>query len=295
MRTLAFAAALSALACAPALFVAAPAAAQQSASAYPTYEDVGLAWVRSPSVRDMARFYRTTRHDGGRGLAEVLCTPDADGRLACEILNEQPNDRQFGLAGVRVMERARVTAVDGGSPAGRTFAFTLRFGNWPPSQMPDRFHPTDFNLRWVDRPSLVGHWNMQGQDRGESLEARFDCRARSNGELDCELLSADTLDFGQAALESMRDARVERADGGQLAGSPLQWTIRVERQSGCGAGGAGRSGAYPATGTGTGASVGAPDPNVSDGTPPTSVVIGQAPRDTNGGMPGCQSAMVQVY
>ncbi|WP_296818823.1 hypothetical protein [Brevundimonas sp.] len=295
MRKFAHLAAVAALAAAPAALIAAPAAAQQSASAYPTYEDVGLAWVRGPSVRDMARFYRTTRHDGGRGLAEVLCTAEADGRLDCSILNEEPNNRQFGLAGVRVMERARVRAVDGGSPAGRTFAFTLRFGNWPPSRLPDRFHPTDFNLRWVDRPSMVGHWNMQGQDRGESLEARFDCRAMDNGRLDCSLTSADSMDFGQAALEAMRDARVERADGGQLAGSPLQWTIRIERQSGCGTGGAGRSGSYPATGTGTGPSVGAPDPNVASATPPSSVVRGQEARETQGGMPGCQSAMVQVY
>ena len=148
MRTLAFAAALSALACAPALFVAAPAAAQQSASAYPTYEDVGLAWVRSPSVRDMARFYRTTRHDGGRGLAEVLCTPDAEGRLDCEILNEEPIDRQFGLAGVRVMERSRVTAVDGGSPAGRTYACGVWFRAGPASMRARRL---PCGLRWKAR------------------------------------------------------------------------------------------------------------------------------------------------
>lgn len=294
MRQLALLAALAVLAAGPAALVAGPVAAQQTSSSYPTYEEVGLAWVRSPSVRDMARFYRTTRHDGGRGLATVLCTPDAEGRLDCEILNEEPGDRQFGLAGVRVMERARVRAVDGGSPAGRSFMFTLRFGNWPPSRLPDRFHPTDFNLRWVDRPSLVGRWNMQGQDRGESLEARFDCRAEASGRLDCSLLGADSPDFGRAALDAMRSARVERADGGQLAGSPLQWTIRIERQSGCGTGGSGRAGAFPALGTGTDGSVGAPDPNLG-GAPPSSVVRGQAPRETQGGVPGCQSAMVQVY
>lgn len=286
---------LAAALAAPAAFLAAsPAAAQETMSAYPTYEDVGLTWVRGPSVRDMSRFYRTTRHDGRRGTARVWCDADAEGRLDCRILDEEPSDRQFGLAGVRVMERARVAAVDGRSPAGRGFAFTLRFGNWPPSQLPDRFQPVSQNLLWVERPSLIGEWNMQGQDRGERIAATVDCTARGDGALDCRLLSADTAEFGEAALRGMALARVQRADSGVLEGSPLRWTLAVERQSGCGTGG-GRGGAYPSMTSGTDAGVSMSTDNSLSPGAPSSTQSGQTPSSTNGGMPGCQSAMVQVY
>lgn len=285
--------------------LAMPSAAQAQVEGYPTYADVGLVWTRSPSVRDMVRFYRTTRHDGMRGLAQLLCTADADGRLDCSVLDEEPTDRQFGLAGIRVMERARVASRDGGSPAGRQFAFTLRFGNWPPSQIPDSFHPVAQHLVWVDRPSLVGVWNMSGQDRGDRIAATVDCVAQADGSLGgCQLVSADTADFGEAALLSMSRARVQRADSGQLAGSPLRWTLAVERQSGCGAagGGSGRSGSYPATGTGIvsatslAAQAGVAGASLADGGGYNYGPIGGSqPSEFGGSMPGCQSAMIQVH
>lgn len=298
MRVLALALAATLGTAALAAGTALPTPAVAQVEGYPTYEDVGLVWTRSPSVRDMARFYRTTRHDGRRGLAQVLCTATAAGALDCSILDEDPGDRQFGLAGVRVMERARVATRDGSSPEGRTFAFTLRFGNWPPSSLPDRFHPLDQHLMWVERPTLVGLWSMSGQDRGERISATVDCVAQADGSLaGCNLVSADTADFGEAAVQSMGLARVERADSGSLAGSPLRWTLAVERQSSCGAasGGSGRSGAYPATSTGT--QIGLTDSgDFGSYSPPTSSSgNGQVRSDTNGGMPGCQSAMVQVH
>jgi len=281
--------------------VAGPVPVQAQVEGYPTYEDVGLVWTRRPSVRDMARFYRTTRHDGRRGLAQVLCSADVEGRLDCEAVLEEPDDREFGLAGVRVMERARVAATDGGSPAGRQFAFTLRFGNWPASQLPDRFQPVGQNLLWVERPTLVGVWNMSGQDRGERIAATVNCIARADGSLgNCELLSADTADFGQAALLSMGEARVRRTDSGELAGSPLRWTLAVERQSGCAAGssGSGRSGQYPATTTGTSPNVIAAGPNGESVMPADiagmGAAVGRDVSETRRGMPGCQAAMVQV-
>jgi hypothetical protein len=281
--------------------VAASAPAHAQVEGYPTYEEVGLVWTRRPSVRDMARFYRTTRHDGRRGLAQILCTADVEGRLDCSILDEEPNDREFGLAGVRVMERARVAAADGGSPAGRQFAFTLRFGNWPASQLPDRFQPVGQNLLWVERPTLVGVWGMSGQDRGERIAATVNCIARADGSLgDCELLSADTPDFGEAALTSMGEARVRRADSGVLAGSPLRWTLAVERQSGCAASssGSGRSGQFPALTTGTSPNVigaGANGESVMPGDiAGMGAAVGRDVSETRRGMPGCQAAMVQV-
>lgn len=293
--TLALAAAIGSTALFAAAALPTPAAAQ--VEGYPTYEDVGLVWTRSPSVRDMNRFYRTTRHDGRRGLAQVLCTADGEGRLDCSVLDEAPVDREFGLAGVRVMERARVATRDGSSPAGRAFAFTLRFGNWPPSTLPDRFHPLDQHLMWVERPTLVGLWSMSGQDRGERVSATVDCVAQADGHLsNCNLVSADTPDFGRAAVQSMGLARVERSDSGQLAGSPIRWTLAVERQSGCGAaaGGSGRSGAYPALGTGASPEAGL-DPVEYFSFPSSSTQEGGDIRTVGGGMPGCQSAMVQVH
>lgn len=296
MRTLALALAAAIGSTVLVAGVAAPTPAAAQVEGYPTYEDVGLVWTRSPSVRDMNRFYRTTRHDGRRGLAQVLCTSDAEGRLDCSILDEAPVDRQFGLAGVRVMERARVAARDGGSPEGRTFAFTLRFGNWPESTLPDRFHPVDQHLMWVERPTLVGLWNMSGQDRGERIAATVDCVAQADGSLgNCSLVSADSADFGEAALTSMGLARVERADSGQLAGSPLRWTLMVERQSSCGAasGGSGRSGQAQTGSTGTSPSAIGADGNGNS--VPADAIIQSGVSETQGGMPGCQSAMVQVH
>lgn len=302
MRLLALAVSAAIASTAFAVVAAAPTPAAAQVEGYPTYEDVGLVWTRSPSVRDMARFYRTTRHDGRRGLAQVLCTSDAEGRLDCSILDEQPGDRQFGLAGVRVMERARVAARDGGSPAGRQFAFTLRFGNWPEGALPDRFHPLDQNLMWVERPTLVGVWNMRGQDRGERIAATVDCVAQADGSLTgCSLVSADSADFGRAALTSMGAARVQRADSGTLAGSPIRWTLAVERQSSCGSGasGSGRTGQAQTGSTGTSPNVIGSDGNGNSVMPGDiagmGASVGRGVSETQGGMPGCQSAMVQVH
>lgn len=305
MRVCALALAVAVGTMSVAAVMALPESAHAQAANYPTYEDVGLVWTRSPSVRDMARFYRTTRHDGLRGMAHVLCTATASGQLDCDVIDEEPTDRQFGLAGVRVMERARVATRDGSSPAGRQFAYTLRFGNWPPHLVPDRFHPTDQHLVWIDRPTLVGLWNLRGQERGERFSATVDCVAQADGSLSsCHLISADNPDFGEAAVQSMALATVSRSDSGELAGSPLRWTIAVERQSSCGAAssGSGRSGSYPATGTGIvsaqslAAQAGVAGASGADGGGyGYGPVPGAQPNDIGGGMPGCQSAMVQVH
>lgn len=283
-----------------ALGLAAGAAAAQSnrglpdaerVAGLPTYEDVGLAWEQSPSVRDMARFYRTTSGRGRRGVVELSCTPDASGALDCAVLSEDPIDAHYGAAGRRVLERARVRSVDGGSPAGRTFGFRVRFGNWPASVLPDRFHPVDQNLLWVERPLLAPYWNMSGQGFRERLSADVDCRARSNGALDCQVVRADDPNFAEAALRSMSAARVERTDGEPLEGSRLAWTLQVERQSNCGGGGR----RYPGNPTGTSQAVTDNANYAADsGFPESSVSSGASVSDTHGGAPGCWGAMVQV-
>jgi hypothetical protein len=207
----------------------------------PTYDEVGLQWTRSPSVRDMTRFGRSTRLYGRRGTVETRCTADARGRLDCEALNESPVGFGLARAAVNIMERAQVAAVDGGSPAGRTFAFGLRFGNWPSSQIPDRFHPVEYGLRWTERPELVQTWaGMRGQGVGEIYEARFDCTALADGHLDCDLKAnpSGSRTFARAAEESLEDAMVERINGDSPAGARLEWSVKVQRQTHCSGGGA---------------------------------------------------------
>lgn len=294
MRVLISAAALALGLAVGAVFTGAMAQSRESdaerVAGLPTYEDVGLAWARSPSVRDMARFYRTTSGRGRRGVVELACTPDAAGALDCEVLSEDPADAHYGPAGRRVLERARVRAVDGGSPAGRTFGFRVRFGNWPASVLPDRFHPLDQNLMWVERPELASHWNMSGQGYRERLAAELDCRARASGNLDCQVIRADDPRFAEAAVRSMAAARVERTDGAPVEGSRLVWTLQVERQSHCG--GSGRRNPGNPTGTNQGVTASADYANI--GWPDSSVAQGASVADTTRGGPGCWGAMVQV-
>lgn len=248
------------LAVAVAAISATPLAAQSQARSsddLPTYDQVGLTWVRAPSVRDMARQHRVaTRAYGLRGLAEVSCTARADGRLDCQVLDEDPSDLQFGRAALAVMRPVRVAATDGYSPEGRTFGYRLRFGNWPEHLLPDTFHPTEQNLRWVRRPQLAGLHSGGGLGAPEVM-ARFECTARANGALDCDVAehSGDER-FVQAAARSLSNARVERIDDAPLAGSPLNWRFRLVRQSNC-AGGGTRSGS-PDSGTGISTPIDAP-------------------------------------
>lgn len=224
----------------PAMAAPAPTAPQiRGFDDYPTYEAAGLRWVRGPSVRDLARHHRvSTRHFPYRGVAEVACTPDARGRLTCEVLSESPGGEGFGQAALRVMQPVRVAAVDGYSPEGRTFAFRLRFGNWPEHLLPDSFHPTAQGLRWVKRPELVD-WGASGLGAQQEARASFDCMARADGSLDCRPAdeSIAPRGFVEAASHSLASARVERTDGRAVEGSPLRWTFRLVNQSHCGSGG----------------------------------------------------------
>lgn len=221
----------------------------------PTYEEIGLQWERPPSVRDMARQYQVaTRARGRRGLAEVSCTPRSNGRLDCAVIKESPEDLYFGRAALEVMRRVRVSAVDGYSPEGRTFGYRLRFGNWPESALPDRYHPVDQGLRWTRRPELAG-LHAGGSLTGQEVAARFECVARADGSLDCQPAENEGADpsFVRAGLLSLAEARVERLDDQPVAGSPLTWTFRLVRHSNC-AGGASRT-SDPDTGRGMASSV----------------------------------------
>lgn len=221
-----------ATALAPVLSVAAPASAQPVP---PAMDEQGLRWDRAPSISRMARLYprRATLDGVTRGLVRLACTPDARGRLACAPFEEDPIDYGFGQAAMQVMDRATVAALDGGSPQGRTFLFTLRFGNWPARLLSDNFHPVEAGLRGTVRPEM-GHWDMTGQARGETFAAGFDCVARADGSLDCELLGTEPAGierFAEAAREAMAEARVRREDGGSPEGVRFRWTVAGTRMS----------------------------------------------------------------
>lgn len=203
---------------------------------FPTYEEQGLQWTRAPSVRNVARQYQvaTRAQPGDRGWGEVACTPDARGQLDCEVVAEEPMNMGYGQAAVNVLERARVAAVDGGSPAGRTFGFRVRFGNWPSRLLPDSFHPTAAGLRWTRRPEMVA-WNMRGQGAGDRMSQTYSCLVADDGGVDCAPTGAMTdPDFIRAGLIGLEDARVQRDNGDSASGVRFDWTITVERQSQCG-------------------------------------------------------------
>lgn len=201
----------------------------------PTMDEQGLRWERAPSISRMARLYpRRARLDGHtRGLARLACTPDASGRLDCRPFEEDPDGYGFGQAAMQVMDRATVASLDGGSPEGRAFLFTLRFGNWPPSLLSDRFHPSEAGLRWTIRPEM-NRWDGVGQARGETYAAVFDCVARADGSLDCELLGTEPAGidrYAAAAREAMAAARVRAEHGGSPEGVRFRWTVGNTRMN----------------------------------------------------------------
>lgn len=289
------------LAClaAASLAIAAPAAAQEPPAAartvagLPTLDQVGLRWGRGPTLYDIMFHHRRTSRDfPNRGFAEVACTPDGRGRLTCRTAYEDPPGEDYGRAALAVMRPVTVAAVDGYSPEGREFGFRIRFGLWPERLLPDSFHPVAQNLRWVQRPSIdVAALPSLGRD--EEARASFRCVADAVGKLACQTTGSSgraTPDFVRAGAEALAQAQVERADNGELAGSPLNWTFRIVNQSNCGGApptalgrpDAGR-GAQPGGGVG---------PTVDPLGPLTSTG-GSAARSTSGGT--CVRSLVQVH
>ena len=232
------------------LIALAAALLQSSAAELPTYDQLGLEWRRMPSLRHMQRLYgrnvagRLWRSvDLGRQSVDLACTPDNRGRLDCTVINTQELEPRWIAAGEQLMERASVRAVDGGSPEGRTFGYTLRFGNWPGRALPDRYQPTEAGLRWIRRPEMSELWNMLGQPMGSTYAASFRCTTQADGHLDCDLNALDggaSDNFARAAAEAMRRARVRSTDASPVADRVFDWTVAILRQSGCGGGGGSR-------------------------------------------------------
>jgi hypothetical protein len=93
-----------------------------------TLDQVGLAWSDAPTRFDLERAAPLFPAKVGvwRPDVHLTCTARANGRLDCVSLER--GDTTLAASARRLMSGTRVRSVDGGSPEGRTFAFTVRFG-----------------------------------------------------------------------------------------------------------------------------------------------------------------------
>lgn len=214
------------------LAVAAPALAQTSPELPPPLDQVGLEWERRPSIERVAQLYPPVAWRAGhrRGLARLSCTSQANGRVRCTPIEEDPAGFRFGEVAVQVMDRVIVRSTDGGPVAGRTFGYTIRFGYWPPRLLPDSYHPSEAGLRWVVRPDL-SEW--EGRDYPEfNVEPviMFECVASAEGTLACADVYRDPENIDgivEGVLRSLERARVQRIDGGSPEGVRFRWGMRL--------------------------------------------------------------------
>jgi hypothetical protein len=93
-----------------------------------TLDQAGLAWSDAPTRFDLERAAPPFPDKVGTWRPDVhlTCTARSNGRLNCVSLER--GDTTLAASAHRVMSGTRVRSVDGGSPEGRTFAFTIRFG-----------------------------------------------------------------------------------------------------------------------------------------------------------------------
>ncbi|HWW27405.1 MAG TPA: hypothetical protein VNZ85_16090 [Caulobacter sp.] len=93
-----------------------------------TLDQVGLTWSDAPTRFDLERAAPLFPAKVGAWRPDVhlTCTARSNGRLDCISLER--GDTTLAASARRVMSGTRVKTVDGDSPEGRTFAFTLRFG-----------------------------------------------------------------------------------------------------------------------------------------------------------------------
>lgn len=204
------------------LLLPAPPALARTEPVPPAMDEVGLAWRKAPRIYDMTRFYPIRAKGKGyrKGLAVVDCTAEADGDLACVVAREDPQDGLFGEAALKVMRPTSVIAVDGGSPEGRTFRFTFKFGVWPQSAMPAFMRLDQHGLAWVDTPPVGEYWSGTGLGKNGAFSVLLDCAANDEGKLTCTVADDSTADrnYVEAVLKAMSRAKVRTLDGSSPAG-----------------------------------------------------------------------------
>ena len=193
----------------------------------PLMPEAGLAWAKTPSIRDMDRLYprRAQVAKVKRGLAVVDCTPDAAGRLACALVKEEPTAMEFGEAALRVMKPATVRSRDGSSPEGKTFRFSLKFGYWPPSLTSETARAAGEGLVWTRMPRLIDYWPGGGPKRGVVYVIDLDCTANALGAPICTPGADTGLEPGvvKSAIRSLSEARVRTTDGASPEGKTFRY------------------------------------------------------------------------
>ncbi len=93
-----------------------------------TLDEVGLEWVTAPTRYQMERAgpLFPPELEAWDPKVDLLCTARANGRLKCKQAIKGHN--AMTKHALRVMGMTRVRTVDGASPEGRQFAFTVQFG-----------------------------------------------------------------------------------------------------------------------------------------------------------------------
>ncbi len=120
-----------------ALQSAALAADAPAAARLPQMKQARLVWKRPPDTFLMTKYFPKAAKAAGvdKAKVELACTADAFGALDCDPLSESVEGLGFGEAAAKVVEHGRVAAFDqGGSPAGRRFRYTVKFGTWAPNE-----------------------------------------------------------------------------------------------------------------------------------------------------------------
>jgi protein TonB len=90
-------------------------------------------WITRPNGADYERFWpRRARESEIEGGASIDCLVDAEGRLSCSVLSEDPPNMGFGEAAIRISRQFRMQPrLENGAPtAGGRYRtrITFRFG-----------------------------------------------------------------------------------------------------------------------------------------------------------------------
>lgn len=87
-------------------------------------------WQRRPNGADYERFWpRRARESEIEGSASLDCVVDAEGRLACTVISEEPPNMGFGEAAVRISRQFRMNpqTVNGQATAGGRYRLRIPF------------------------------------------------------------------------------------------------------------------------------------------------------------------------
>lgn len=87
-------------------------------------------WIQRPNGRDYARFYPSRALEREQeGRVRLACIVDAEGRLSCTVVDEDPSGWGFGNAAIQISRQFRMQPrLENGQPtAGGTYNFSIPF------------------------------------------------------------------------------------------------------------------------------------------------------------------------